>query len=34
VIASGDPEADLAVGEGELTNFVRERQFIYTRELY
>jgi hypothetical protein len=34
VIANGDPEADFAVGEGVLTNFVRERQFIYTRELY
>jgi fibronectin-binding autotransporter adhesin len=33
-VASGDPEADFAVGEGMLTNFVRERQFIYTREIY
>jgi hypothetical protein len=34
VIASGDPEADLVVGELLDMRFVRERQFIYTRELY
>ncbi len=33
-VASGDPEADFAVGEPASTKFTRERQFIYTRELY
>jgi hypothetical protein len=34
VIASGDPESDLAAGELLDLRFLRERQFIYTRELY
>jgi len=33
-IASGSLDIDFAVGEVANTNFVRERQFIYTRELY
>ena len=33
-ISSGDPEADLAVGEPVDTRFAREKEFIFTRELY
>ncbi|MNC84570.1 hypothetical protein D3C83_01270 [compost metagenome] len=33
-ISSGDPEADFAVGEVAITRFSREKEFIYTRELY
>jgi hypothetical protein len=33
-IASGALDTDFAVGELANTNFARERQFIYTRELY
>ena len=33
-IASGSLDIDFAVGEPVATNFARERQFIYTRELY
>jgi hypothetical protein len=33
-ISSGDPEADLAVGEPVDTRFSREKEFIFTRELY
>jgi len=33
-ITSGDPEADFAIGEAVSSNFSREKQFIYTRELY
>jgi fibronectin-binding autotransporter adhesin len=33
-IASGAADIDFAVGEVANTNFARERQFIYTRELY
>jgi len=33
-IANGSLDIDFAVGEVANTNFVRERQFIYTRELY
>jgi fibronectin-binding autotransporter adhesin len=33
-IANGSLDIDFAVGEGTNTNFARERQFIYTRELY
>lgn len=33
-IASGDPESDFVVGEPASTRFTREKEFIYTRELY
>ena len=33
-IANGSLDIDFAVGEVANTNFARERQFIYTRELY
>jgi len=33
-IASGSLDIDFAVGEGINASFARERQFIYTRELY
>jgi hypothetical protein len=33
-ISSGDPEADLGVGEPVDTRFSREKEFIFTRELY
>jgi hypothetical protein len=31
-LASGDPEADFAIGEVSSTKFSREQQFIYSRE--
>jgi hypothetical protein len=33
-VASGGAESDFALGEPVAANFARERQFIYTRELY
>jgi len=33
-ISNGDPEADFVIGESNFTSQSRERQFIYTRELY
>lgn len=33
-LASGDPEADFAVGELSPTKFSREQEFIFTRERY
>ena len=33
-ITSGASEADIVLGETASTNFGREKQFIYTRELY
>jgi hypothetical protein len=33
-ISSGDPEADIGVGEPVSTRFAREKEFIFTRELY
>lgn len=33
-IASGSADYDFAIGELASSNFVRERQFIYTREVY
>lgn len=33
-ISSGDPEADIGVGEAVDTRFAREKEFIFTRELY
>jgi hypothetical protein len=33
-ISNGDPEADFVVGETGISSQSRERQFIYTRELY
>jgi fibronectin-binding autotransporter adhesin len=33
-IASGSPDFDFAVGEVANSNFARERQFIYVREVY
>ena len=33
-ISSADPEADLGVGEPVDTRFSREKEFIFTRELY
>jgi len=33
-ITSGDPEADFVIGEGTFTTQSREREFIFTRELY
>ncbi|HET9404358.1 MAG TPA: hypothetical protein VFO57_07245, partial [Burkholderiales bacterium] len=33
-ISSGDPESDFVVGEAAVTRFSREKEFIYTRELY
>jgi MSHA biogenesis protein MshQ len=33
-ISSGDPESDFVVGEVAITRFSREKEFIYSRELY
>jgi len=33
-ISSGDPEADIGVGEPVDTRFSREKEFIFTREIY
>ena len=33
-VSSGDPEADIGVGEPVDTRFSREKEFIFTRELY
>ncbi len=33
-VSSGDPEADIGVGEPVDTRFAREKEFIFTRELY